>query len=211
MAEPADHRRRPRRRGETLRAGILDAALAELEETGYAGMTMERVAERAHAGKASLYRHWNGKAHLVFDATRRALPEPGTLADTGSLRGDLLELMGLFAHLLRGPLGEAVRGIVGEALAREPSAAALRREQEGRAVELTRSLVERAADRGENVASGATERQLEAGHAILRMHVLAHGPDVAEETLVGIVDEVMMPLLAPASRRPAVRLRPPRP
>ena len=67
---------------------ILDAALEVLGEVGYDRLTMDAVASRAKASKATLYRRWTNKLTLVIDAlvAQKAAPEP---ADTGSLRGDL--------------------------------------------------------------------------------------------------------------------------
>ena len=52
------------------------------------GSTMDAVATRAKASKATLYRRWTDKLTLVIDAlvAQKAAPEP---PDTGSLRGDL--------------------------------------------------------------------------------------------------------------------------
>src|SRR4029077_15964572 len=47
---------------------ILDAALEVLGEFGYDRLTMDAVAQRAKASKATLYRRWNSKATLVVDA-----------------------------------------------------------------------------------------------------------------------------------------------
>ncbi len=68
---------------------IYDAALEVLEEVGYDLLTMDAVATRARASKATLYRRWTSKPALVAGAVlsvkSRAL-DP----DTGTLRGDLL-------------------------------------------------------------------------------------------------------------------------
>ena len=68
---------------------ILDAALEVLAEVGYDRLTMDAVAQRAKASKATLYRRWNSKATLVVDAlaTQKATPP---VPDTGDLRTDLL-------------------------------------------------------------------------------------------------------------------------
>ena len=52
-------------------AAICDAALALLAEVGYDRMSMDAVAARAHASKATIYRRWPGKRELVLDALRR--------------------------------------------------------------------------------------------------------------------------------------------
>ena len=57
-----------RKRDHTRDPEILDVALDVLAETGYDGMTIDMVATRAKAGKATLYRRWPSKADLVLDA-----------------------------------------------------------------------------------------------------------------------------------------------
>ena len=89
---------RRRRRGEELESALLDAAWEELAAVGFASLTMESVAARAKTGVAVLYRRWPNKNDLVMAAivhyrrTRR-VENP----DTGTLRGDLLALLGDFS------------------------------------------------------------------------------------------------------------------
>jgi AcrR family transcriptional regulator len=87
---------RGRRRDHSRDVDILEAALDVLAEVGAAGITMDLVAERAGAGKATIYRRWSSKAELVIDAVahiERQQVDIEHLPDTGTLRGDL---MGLF-------------------------------------------------------------------------------------------------------------------
>jgi AcrR family transcriptional regulator len=82
--------RRPRVAGER-EGDILDATVSVLCEVGYDRLTMDQVAALAKASKATLYRRWDSKAELVIDAVVRAKQMPAPeLADTGSLRGDLM-------------------------------------------------------------------------------------------------------------------------
>jgi AcrR family transcriptional regulator len=87
--------RRGRKRDHSRDAETIDAALEVLAEVGYAGLTMDAVAARAKAGKATVYRRWPSKAELVVEAITRMnrtqvdLEQP---LDTGTLRGDLLGL-----------------------------------------------------------------------------------------------------------------------
>src|ERR1700750_3348213 len=72
---------------------ILDAAVEELLEVGYHRLTMDGVAQRARASKATLYRRWSSKQSIVVDAVVRAKRvSTASSPDTGSLRGDLVEL-----------------------------------------------------------------------------------------------------------------------
>lgn len=85
-----------RKRDLTRDPEILDAALDVLSEVGYDGMTIDMVATRAKAGKATVYRRWASKADLVIDAVACMKQEdlaPEKLPDTGTLRGDLVAMI----------------------------------------------------------------------------------------------------------------------
>ena len=86
---------RQRRRGDELEAALLDAAWEELVEVGFARLTMESVAARARTGVAVLYRRWPGKDALTMAAIAHyGAKHPVGIPDTGSLRGDMLALLG---------------------------------------------------------------------------------------------------------------------
>jgi AcrR family transcriptional regulator len=65
------------------RAVIIEAAVAELAEVGYGGVTVEAVAARAGVGKSTIYRHWQDKLDLIADAFEtfheRMVPDLGEL------------------------------------------------------------------------------------------------------------------------------------
>jgi AcrR family transcriptional regulator len=199
----ADHRTRPRRRGHALDMAILNATIAEIDLSGYAGLSMERVAERARASKASLYRRWPSKVELVMAAIYDLLPDPASAADTGSLRGDLLALFRSSAEMLAGPAGTAIRGLMSDALREPELAAQLRRYTRGRSVAAMQEVVRRALERGELLPGPITARQLEAGLSVMRFHFLTHGPPVPDQVVVEIIDEVVLPLLHAAAGRHA--------
>ncbi len=78
---------RPRLEGERVRE-VLEVALQVLGEVGYDKLTLDEVAARARASKATLYRRWSSKAELVADAMSSGHghePHP----DTGNLHDDL--------------------------------------------------------------------------------------------------------------------------
>src|SRR5205809_6800498 len=70
---------------------IAQAALDLFADAGWAGFAMEAVARRAGVGKASLYLRWNSKEALLTDAVTWRLARVADV-DTGTLRGDLVEL-----------------------------------------------------------------------------------------------------------------------
>lgn len=204
MTVAGDHRSRPRRRGAALEDAIVDAAIAELREVGYAAMTMDGVARRAGAGKISVYRRWPTKVELVREAAYRLVGEPQLPAEPSTLRADLLALLRTMAREMQGPAGEALRGIVSESLsdAETPAIAASSR---GGSARMMREIVRRAVERGEAVDPDPSPVRLQAAPALLQHRFLTHGAAVDDAYLVQIVDEVALPLLAsaPAAAHPA--------
>ncbi|MFH8796328.1 TetR/AcrR family transcriptional regulator [Streptomyces sp. NPDC017941] len=74
-------------------AELYEAVLDLLREVGYDGLTMDAVATRTRSSKATLYRQWGSKPELVARALRHNKPVSVADIDTGSLRGDFLELV----------------------------------------------------------------------------------------------------------------------
>lgn len=189
-----DQVRRSRRAGTALTSAILEATIAEVDRVGYANLNVERVAELASASKASLYRRWTGKFALVLDAIYHLLPDPSTPVDTGALRTDLLTTLRWGADQLAGPAGQAIRGIIGDVLRDPRRAAQFRARTRGNSQHVMRQIVGRAAARGELDAAAITPRQLDAGLALMRFHFLTNDGPIPDEVIVGIVDEIMLPL-----------------
>jgi AcrR family transcriptional regulator len=84
--------RRPGGRTARTRQHVLDAALAELGEHGYDGLTVEAVAARAGVHRATVYRRWGDVGGLLADVLAAASDDDWQPPDTGSLSGDLVAL-----------------------------------------------------------------------------------------------------------------------
>jgi AcrR family transcriptional regulator len=71
---------------------LLAVAVDILAEDGWSRLNSDRIAARARAGKAGIYRRWPSMPVMVREAVSRfdLVPVP---EDTGSLRGDLLALL----------------------------------------------------------------------------------------------------------------------
>jgi AcrR family transcriptional regulator len=189
-----DHRKLPRRRGAVLNKAIFDAVLAEIAESGYSALTMDRVAERARASKASLYRRWPGRAALVLDAAYESMPGPDTVPNTGSLRVDTLTVMRQGARVLEGTVGQAMRGVLGEALQNPDVAAEVREFARGNASRMMREILANAVNRGECDPDRVTDFRIEAGPALLRQRFIFGSGPIDDDFLVGLVDQVVLPL-----------------
>ncbi len=190
-----------RKRDHTRDAVILDAALEVVAEVGYAGMTMDMVAVRAKAGKATVYRRWSSKEELVLDAVarmKRSQVDLGRLPDTGTLRGDLVALIkpqsiaegqhrlkvmaGLTSMLSHDPgLAEAVNTVVNEPW-----------------VDAYRVFFQRAIGRGEIGIPTELEMLLQVVPSMAAFRVLIQRKPVDRDFLVSLIDGVLLPALRPA-------------
>src|SRR5690242_5377616 len=72
---------------------LFEAVVELLREVGYEALTMDAVATRTRSSKATLYRQWKGKPELVATALRHLKPVSPADIDTGSIAGDLHELV----------------------------------------------------------------------------------------------------------------------
>ncbi|MGA4841392.1 TetR/AcrR family transcriptional regulator [Streptomyces sp. G45] len=92
MTEAAVSARRSRISAER-EAELYEAVLDLLREVGYESLTMDAVATRTRSSKATLYRQWGGKPELVVRALKHNQRVSLADIDTGSLRGDLTEMV----------------------------------------------------------------------------------------------------------------------
>src|SRR6201998_1385145 len=73
-------------------AEFLEVTLRLLQEHGYDRLTVDAVAARARASKATVYRRWPSKAELVLAAFIEGIRQVAVPPETGTLRGDLLRM-----------------------------------------------------------------------------------------------------------------------
>jgi AcrR family transcriptional regulator len=111
---PPDLPRRGRPRSQTARRAILRAAGELLLERDMNSISMDAVAERAGASKATIYRWWPSKELLALDALFSEWEPAGRDAhDTGTLAGDLTALLGPWVRQLAArPYGRVIAALV---------------------------------------------------------------------------------------------------
>ncbi len=194
LAEPKP--RLGRKRDHTRDPEILDAALEVLAETGYDGMTIDMVAARAKAGKATLYRRWASKSELVLDAVACMKSTDVDLAsppDTGTLRGDLVALVKTPTIRESERKLKVMAGIV-SMIARDPDLAAAAQEAlvEPRAA-ANRIIFQRAIDRGEIPADVDIDRLCLIGPALVAYRTLMLRKPVDREFMIGNIDRIILP------------------
>jgi len=130
-------------------SAILSAAYHLLEEDGYGGFSMEAVARRAGAGKATLYRRWNSGADLLFDALARQTAFIIPLPNTGKLELDLRQLLRASFKLLNTRTAKLLRSLMAEAQIDEGFKARFRDTFVFSRRAGVRSILEAAVNRGE--------------------------------------------------------------
>jgi AcrR family transcriptional regulator len=189
---------RPRVEGDREQE-ILDAALEVLAEVGYDRLTMDAVAQRAKASKATLYRRWNSKAKLVVEALARMKTTAEELPDTGDLRGDLVAAFcgmgGLTDHDTTATFGAVVTAVT-----TDPEFAAEFREQVvGPKSQMSRTVFERARDRGDLRDDVDLDLIVPAlsGIVLHRVFVLGEQPDAA--LIERAIDQIILPAVRPQS------------
>lgn len=185
-----------RRRGAELEQAIYAATLSQLAEHGLAALTMEGVAAAARTGKASLYRRWSTKEDLVLDAVGGTMPQADQAdRSCGSLRGDLLSMLGQMASFVNGPGGPIVRNLLVTSEPGHPLQELARtRLVEPRLLGLTR-LIEQGIARGEARPGTATLTLAQVGPAVAMHRFLLYGR-ISDDDVREIVDSVVMPLLS---------------
>ena len=187
-----------RKRDHTRDAEIMDAAVEVLAETGYDGMTIDMVASRAKAGKATLYRRWASKDELVIDAVACMKKDDlsiEALPDTGTLRGDLVAMIkphsiqdsekkmqimaGLMSMLNSNPsLSEAAHAAIVE-----PRAS------------VNRFFMQRAIDRGEIPADADIETLSLVSQAMGSYRTLLLRKPIDRAFIISVIDGVILPAL----------------
>ena len=190
-------RTRQRRRGEELEADLLEAAWQELVEVGFARLTMESVAARAKTGVAVLYRRWPNKDELVLAAIRHySATHPVDNPDTGSLRGDLIELLNNFSSA-RVIFATIIGAVFSGLMASTGLTPAETREKvlADRAPQ-SDDLFARAHERGEIDLGRIPPTVLTMPVDLMRHDMLMTYKPIPPERVLQIVDDLFMPLVA---------------
>ncbi|MEU9479611.1 TetR/AcrR family transcriptional regulator [Streptomyces sp. NPDC048191] len=191
----------PRRRGVVLERAILDAALEQLSEVGWKGLTMEGVAAGAQTGKAAVYRRWPSKEDLVADALAAGLPRVEAAPDLGSVREDLLALCRQVRQIMFSPPGVALRSVIHEC--DQIQAERFHEVIVGGVVEPTLQLlgevITRGLERGEVRPDAVNSYVFDAVPAMMMYRSKVCASEWCDRELEEMIDQLMLPLLRPCA------------
>ncbi len=184
--------RRGRPRDAEADAAILRAFFEVVAEQGYAGASMDAVAERAGVAKTTIYRRWPSREALMLAAHER-LTQENPWPDTGTLRGDLLEVARMLVENLgRPPLSRVAAATIGEMAHNEDLARLFRAAVAEERIRMLSGIFERAAARGEVPPrqDWSLLAQMLVGPVMFR--VVVTGEPVTHEVGVALVDAVLL-------------------
>ncbi|MFG2194340.1 TetR/AcrR family transcriptional regulator [Streptomyces sp. NPDC048639] len=148
QTEPRPQARRTRLTPER-ESELYEAVLALLREVGYDALTMDAIAARTRSSKATLYRQWNSKPELVARALGHIQPVSPAEVDTGSLRGDMQELLDSSDDDRMEMDTALLRGLAHAVYQNEDLHAALRRFKIQPEIDSINVMLQRAVARGE--------------------------------------------------------------
>ena len=87
-----------------LTTALFRALFEEWAQSGYAALSLERVAARAGAGKAAIYRRWPSKLEFVCEAIQSVGITLSDFSDHGSLGADISAYLRTTRVAFRHPL-----------------------------------------------------------------------------------------------------------
>jgi len=144
-------------RSDRIHQAILVATAELLDEGGFPAATMDAIAARSGASKATLYKHWPSRTAVAAEAFGTMMAEALPLPDTGSTATDLTEQVVRVSAFYASARGEVFAQLLA-ACVEDTTGAAYFREYflSGRRAAIT-ELWRRGVDRGEADAGTAID------------------------------------------------------
>jgi AcrR family transcriptional regulator len=177
---------------------IRAAILRLLAEVGYGALTMDAVASEAGVGKATIYRRWRTKQDLVVDTISDLNRDEAGPPDTGSLEGDLREMMRRMVRTITGPSGAATLSLLSTMPHQPALAEAFRNGPLAVWRQAFQQIWERAEQRGEVGPGLAESMAAESTSALLVQRWLLTGGEVDDAYADAVLQAVVLPAVRAA-------------
>jgi len=174
---------------------IQSAAIELMQEVGYERCTIEAIAAKAHASKATIYRRWKNKQELLVSAVNRHTFCTPPEVDQGNLRDDLIEMISEKIKNLKGPDG-AVVSVLLTAAKNDPELGKLipisiRESQD----DTVMHIIDRGIKRGEISKDANIELLLEILPGIFTYRIFMTHQPVNRKFIEQLVDGILIPSL----------------
>jgi AcrR family transcriptional regulator len=173
---------------------LLDVTLQLLQEHGYDRLTLDAVAARARASKATVYRRWPSKAELVLAAFIEGVRQVAVHPQTGSLRDDLVQVGEACREQACAQAG-TIRAVLVETSRHPALNEALQNQFLDQRKALVHDILRDAVERGEINAGVISDELWDVlpGYLIFRIIMPSRPPTL--ETVETLVDDVIIPSL----------------
>lgn len=187
-----------RRRGAELEAALLESAWAELEQHGYAGFTMEGVAQRAGTSRSVLSRRWTARAELALAAIGHHFAHhPVEVPDIGSVREELALLLRKWSQRATPAPVRFMLDLRNDLKSVDGDLSDVRRnlaEQIGE-TEILEQILRRGVARGEVDADKLSPRVIAVPVDLARNEIFLTLAGLSDEVIYEILDLVFLPLV----------------
>ena len=173
---------------------LRQAALELVAEIGYDRLTIDAVAARVKASKATVYRRWTSKAELIADAFACHGIVGFEPPDTGELRSDLLALAErLWLDTEPVPRSAVMAGMLSAMLANPELRDAMR----GMSTPpvMATAVIQRAVDRGDIPAPPDLDTILSVIPGMCMFRLLKTGISPDRQFFESVIDGVILPAL----------------
>jgi AcrR family transcriptional regulator len=188
-----------RRRGDTLTEDIYKATIELIKKVGYTNLTFQQIAQAAKTSRTVLYRRWKTTFELIYDIMVYKMKNTlggeliDRIKDTGSLRGDLLQLLTLYQSVYIEVEHEIMNAILFELGQNNDKMSELEMNATNKNIFVMRKLLEFAKKRGE-VIKEVSDETLTLPFDLIRMENILRQDGIDEKRLEVLVDEILLPV-----------------
>lgn len=188
-----------RRRGDTLTEDIYKATIELIKKVGYTNLTFQQIAQAAKTSRTVLYRRWKTTFELIYDIMVYKMKNTlggeliDRIEDTGSLRGDLLQLLTLYQSVYIEVEHEIMNAILFELGQNNDKMSELEMNATNKNIFVMRKLLEFAKKRGE-VIKEVSDETLTLPFDLIRMENILRQDGIDEKRLEVLVDEILLPV-----------------
>ena len=187
-----------RKRGVTLAESIYDAAVKLIKEVGYANLTFQQIAIAAKTSRSVLYHRWANMFDLLMeivdDRSSKALGGPliDRIENTGTLRGDLLNLLTLYQRVYAETGPEILSAVLFEIGQGNNKVHEAEVDAAAKNILVIRKILRNAKSRGEKIKE-VSDITLSLPFTLIRMEYFMY-KTVDYDRIALFVDEILLPV-----------------
>ncbi|MBA4544152.1 MULTISPECIES: TetR/AcrR family transcriptional regulator [Thermoactinomyces] len=191
--------RNMRRRGDALSESIYDATIEMIQKVGYTNLTFQQIAQAAKTSRTVMYRRWKTKYDLIREIMVYKMTNIlggeliDRIEDTGSLRGDLLQLLTLYQSIYAEIGPEIMNAILFEIGQDRKKKIEIEVNATNKNILVMRKLLGFAKNRGEKIKE-VSDATLTLPFDLIRVENLLRKDVIDRNRLELLVDEILLPV-----------------